>query len=153
MRNQIPMIKKIKRQPEFELQKRVCAYLRAAHPEALFMSDTIASLKLTKMQAVRNSQIQKKGFKTPDLIIFEPRGGFTGLFVELKIESPFKLNGELKADKHIQEQAESIERLKKRGYHASFQWDFDKIVKLINWYLKDKKFENENPFAYPNDDN
>ncbi len=125
----------MKKQPEFDLQKRVCAYLRVAHPDVLFMSDTIASLKLTKQQAIRNSQIQKPGFKTPDVIVFEPRGKFTGLFIELKVATPFKLNGELKADKHIQEQAESIKKLIKRGYHASFQWEFDKIVKLINWYL------------------
>lgn len=146
------IIKKIKRQPEFDLQRNVCSYLKAAHPEVLFMSDTIASLKLTKMQAKRNSQIQKPGFKTPDLIVFEPKGKFKGLFIELKVESPYKLNGELKSDKHIREQAATIEDLKKRGYHASFQWEFDKIVKLINWYLR-SKFENENPFAYPNDDN
>lgn len=127
---------KLMQHPEFELQKIVCSYLNVAYPEVLFMSDTIASLKLTKMQAVRNKQIQKKGFKTPDVIIFEPRGKFTGLFIELKIESPYKLNGELKADKHLREQAESIEKLKKRGYHASFQWKFDDIVKLTNWYLK-----------------
>lgn len=125
----------MKQQPEFDLQKRVCAYLRVAHPDVLFMSDTIASLKLTKQQAVRNSQIQKPGFKTPDVIVFEPRGKFTGLFMELKVVTPFKLNGELKADKHIQDQAESINKLIKRGYHASFQWNFNDIVKLINWYL------------------
>lgn len=125
----------MKHQPEFDLQKRVCSYLRVAHSDVLFMSDTIASLKLTKQQAVRNSQIQKPGFKTPDVIVFEPRGKFTGLFMELKVVTPFKLNGELKADKHIQEQAESIKKLIKRGYHASFQWNFDDIVKLINWYL------------------
>lgn len=125
----------MKQQPEFDLQKRVCSYLRVAHPDVLFMSDTIASLKLTKQQAVRNSQIQKPGFKTPDVIVFEPRGKFTGLFMELKVVTPFKLNGELKADKHLQEQAKSINKLIKRGYHASFQWNFNAIVKLINWYL------------------
>lgn len=129
-------IRKFKKQPEFDLQKQVCAYLRAAYPSVLFMSDTIASLKLTKMQAKRNSQIQKRGFKTPDVIVFEPRGNFAGLFIELKIESPYKLNGELKSDQHLREQAETIEDLKKRGYHASFQWEWDNIIKLINWYLK-----------------
>lgn len=129
-------IRKIKKQPEFELQKRVCSYLRAAYPSVLFMSDTIASLKLTRMQAKRNYQIQKRGFKTPDVIVFEPRGSFAGLFIELKVESPYKLNGELKSDQHLREQSETIEDLKKRGYHASFQWEWENIIKLINWYLK-----------------
>ncbi|MDR4892298.1 MULTISPECIES: hypothetical protein [unclassified Chryseobacterium] len=126
----------MKRQPEFDLQKCVCAYLRAVHPSVFFMSDTIASLKLTKFQAVRNSQIQKPGFKTPDPLIFLPKGNYHGLFIELKIESPYKQNGELKSNKHIQEQSETISRLKELGYYAEFQWDFNRIVKLIEWYLK-----------------
>lgn len=126
----------MKQQPEFDLQKRVCAYLRAAHPSVFFMSDTIASLKLTKFQAKRNSQIQKPGFKTPDLLIFSPKGAYHGLFIELKAESPYKLNGELKSNAHLREQNETISKLKALGYYADFQWKFDSIVKLINWYLK-----------------
>lgn len=125
----------MKQHPEFDLQKRVCAYLRVAHPSVFFMSDTIASLKLTRFQAIRNSQIQKPGFKTPDLLIFSPKGGYHGLFIELKVESPYKLNGELKSNPHIREQSETISRLKSLGYYADFQWKFDGIVKLINWYL------------------
>lgn len=128
-------IKRIKQQPEFDLQKRVCSYLKIAFPKVLFMSDTIASLKLTKSQAVRNKQIQKPGFKTPDVIIFHPKGNYHGLFIELKVESPYKLNGELKSDQHLREQHETILQLRKLGYYADFQWEFDSIVKLINWYL------------------
>jgi hypothetical protein len=126
----------MKQQPEFDLQKRVCAYLRVAHPNVFFMSDTIASLKLTKYQAVRNAQIQDPDFKTPDLIIFAPKGKYHGLFIELKIESPFKLNGELKKNDHLKAQAETIKNLINLDYHASFQWEWEKIIKLINWYLK-----------------
>jgi hypothetical protein len=126
----------MKKQPEFDLQKRVSSYLRVVYPSVFFMSDTIASLKLTRMQAVRNAQIQKPGFKTPDLLIFSPKGKYHGLFIELKIESPYKLNGELKSNKHIREQSETILKLQELGYYADFQWDFNKIVKLIDWYLK-----------------
>ncbi|WP_312394783.1 hypothetical protein [Chryseobacterium sp.] len=148
-------MEKYMKHSEFDLQKRVCSYLRAVHPDVLFMSDTIASVKLTKMQAVRNKQIQKPDFKTPDLIIFQPKGNFTGLFIELKIESPYKLNGELKSNTHLRDQNKTIEKLKALGYHASFQWEFDKIVKLINWYLslKEERIKvDENPFGYPSDE-
>lgn len=132
------MEKRIKQQPEFDLQKRVCSYLRAAYPSVFFMSDTIASLKLTKGQKVRNSQIQKPGFKTPDLIIFAPKGKYHGLFIELKAETPYKLNGELKASQHIREQNETIEKLRKLGYYADFAWSFDAVVNIINRYLNEK---------------
>ncbi|SIR24426.1 hypothetical protein SAMN05421682_11598 [Chryseobacterium indoltheticum] len=128
----------MKRQPEFELQKCVCSYLRAAHPSILFMSDTIASLKLTKWQAVRNSQIQKPGFKTPDVLVFCPKGKYSGLFIELKTESPYKLNGGLKSNAHIQEQFKTIEKLRELGYYADFAWNFKDIVSLINRYLNEK---------------
>ncbi|WP_294267666.1 hypothetical protein [uncultured Chryseobacterium sp.] len=122
------------------------------------MSDTVASLKLTKNQATRNAQIQKPGFKTPDVIIFAPRGKFHGLFIELKVESPYLINGNLSKNKHIQAQAATIEELRKLGYHASFQWEWEKIIKLITWYLKgdhegprEPKID-ENPFGCPSDE-
>jgi len=37
----------IKKQPEFQLQVAVCRYLSYNYSEILFLSDTIASLKLT----------------------------------------------------------------------------------------------------------
>jgi hypothetical protein len=87
---------KRKQQPEYELQVAVSRYLSYQYPDVFFMSDTVASIKLTQAQASRNKKIQKNGFKTPDLLIFEPRKGYSGLFIELKIETPYKKNGEIK---------------------------------------------------------
>lgn len=125
----------MKRQPEFNLQKQVCKYLSFAYPKVLFMSDTIASVKLTIPQQVRNKSIQKEGFKTPDLIIFEPRHGYCAMFIELKTETPYKKNGELKKSTHLEEQEETMEQLRQRGYWADFRWSFEDIKKIIDWYL------------------
>ena len=46
--------------PEYDLQKTVCQYLEMQYPKVLFLSDTIASVKLTKQQAVRNKAIQTR---------------------------------------------------------------------------------------------
>jgi len=121
--------------PEFELQKQICSYLEWQYPDVVFLSDTIANVKLTKAQASRNKQIQKREFKTPDLLILEPRNGFAGLFIELKIESPFKLNGELKAGDHLKGQSISISKLKAKGYSALFSWKFEMTKKIIDDYL------------------
>ena len=128
----------MKHQPEFILQCQVCEYLRIAYPATLFLSDTIAAVKLTIPQAARNKKVQKQGFKCPDLIILEPKGKYHGLFIELKTETPYKLNGEIKASKddHLKKQAETIERLNKLGYRALFLWDFDTIKKEIDSYLE-----------------
>ena len=127
-----------KRQPEYDLQVAICRYLSYQYPEVLFLSDTIASLKLTPAQASRNKKIQKFGFSTPDLLILEPRNEFSGLFIELKVETPFKKNGEIKAstNDHLKNQLESIEKLKEKGYFCCFSWGFDMTKDIIDNYLK-----------------
>ena len=69
---------------EYELQKSVARYLSYQYPDVDFLSDTIASVKLTERQAGRNKLVQKNGFKCPDVLILEPRNGFSGLFIEKK---------------------------------------------------------------------
>ena len=128
---------KRKKQPEFELQKAICQYLSLQYPNILFLSDTIASLRLTPQQQVRNSAIQKKGFHCPDLIILQPNKYFFGLFIELKTETPFKLNGEIKASQndHLKNQYNTIEKLNLMEYYAGFAWSFEQAKKIIDEYL------------------
>lgn len=139
---------------EYELQKQISRYISIEYPEVVFLSDTVAFLKLNKRQAGRNSAIQKKGFRCPDLLILEPKKGHCGLFIELKTTSPFKKNGELKSQKisktstigktkvvvseydHLQEQQKSIDLLNKKGYFATFSWGFEMTKEVIDNYLK-----------------
>lgn len=126
-----------KEQPEFQLQKQVCQYLRMAYPKVMFLSDTIASIKLTIPQQVRNKQIQKEGFKCPDLIILHPNKTQFGLFIELKAKSPYKKNGyELLSNEHIEEQAETLKKLNQLGYVAGFAWDFQQCKTIIDLYME-----------------
>lgn len=131
----------MKKQPEFILQRQICAYLRVAYPDVLFMSDTIASVKLSEAQASRNKSIQKSGFKTPDLIIFAPRGIYHGLFIELKTKIPYKKDGTLLENAHLKAQEETIKNLRELGYYAVFSWEFEKTKTIIDWYLNLKKNE------------
>ena len=126
----------MKSQPEYTLQKQICQWLSKNHPDILFLSDTIASVKLTMPQAIRNKAIQKEGFKTPDLLIFEPRGNYKGLFIELKVKSPFKKNGELLKCDHLEGQQKTINDLNEKGYFACFSWSFEMTIEIIENYLK-----------------
>lgn len=123
---------------EYDLQVAICNYISYQYKDVNFMSDTIANLKLTKNQAIRNKKIQKNNFKTPDLIIFEPKNNFCGLFIELKLSSPFKSNGTIKASSkdHLKGQLETIENLNSKGYKACFSWGFDMTKEIIDNYLK-----------------
>ncbi len=122
---------------EYQLQKAAVKYLRAQYPNVLFLSDTIAAVKLTMPQAARNKAIQCEGFKCPDLLILEPRGGYHGLFIELKTESPYKKDGGIKASQndHLKLQHETILKLQRMNYKALFLWDFDLIKETIDWYM------------------
>lgn len=127
-----------KNQPEFELQKSICRWLNVQYPKVLYLSDTIASVKLTIPQQNRNKLIQKNGFKTPDLLIFEPNKEFKGLFIELKVKSPFKKDGTLLKDEHLEFQQKTINDLKKKGYYACFSWSLEMTLDIINRYMSNK---------------
>lgn len=127
----------MKEQKEFHLQQEVCSYLRWKYKDVFFLSDTIASVKLTIPQQLRNKSIQCPSFNCPDLILFKRGRGYIGLFFEFKKESPYKKDGELYTNTHLKRQAETIIELQKIGYYASFEWDYETITKKIDWYLSE----------------
>jgi hypothetical protein len=127
-----------KNQPEFQLQKAVCRYISIQYPKVLFLSDTIASVKLTIPQQARNTQIQKKGFKTPDLLIFEPNKDFKGLFIELKVKCPLKKDGTIYKEEHLEGQQKTINELKSKCYYACFSWSFEMTVNIIDNYMSNR---------------
>jgi hypothetical protein len=124
-----------KQQPEYHLQKQVCDYLNLQFPKVLYLSDTVASVKLTMMQAIRNKAIQKGGFKCPDVIIFEPKGIYHALFIELKVKPILKRSGELLKNEHIEGQQKTINDLNALNYFATFAVGFDEAKKIIDNYL------------------
>jgi len=128
----------MKAQPEYIMQCQICAYLEAQYKNVLFLTDTIASVHLTFPQQKRNQKVQKYGFKCPDLLILEPRNGKCGLLIELKTETPYKKNGEIKAsDKnHLEEQEKYLKILSDKGYNACFSWSFEMTKSIIDEYLK-----------------
>lgn len=71
----------------------------------------------------------------PDLVIFEPRAGYHALFLELKAESPFRKDGRLKKSDHLKGQADSILKLRGKGYYADFYWRFDMVMNVITRYI------------------
>jgi len=126
--------------PEYNLQVAVCKYLSVQYPNVDFLSDTIASVKLTMRQAARNKAIQKADFKCPDLLILAPTETYHGLFIELKVASPFKADGEIKASQndHLEKQMDQLNKFINRGYYACFAWDFEMAKKIIDNYFKNK---------------
>lgn len=137
---------------EYSLQVAVCRYLNLKYPQLLFLSDTVANVKLTPAQGGRNAAIQKRDFSCPDIIIFQPNQKYNGLFMELKVNSPYNRDGTLRKQKvvvkkggivvdeydHLEEQARAMRMLRDRGYWADFVWSLDEAMRIIDKYMEDK---------------
>jgi len=69
---------------EAEYQKQVVHYIRTYKPNVLFTA-SIQENANTVQKGVRRKLL---GYNsgTPDIQIFEPRGGYHGLFIEMKIK-------------------------------------------------------------------
>ena len=121
---------------EKTLHRAVCDYLRYQYPGVLFNSDLAGSMKLTIGQAMAMKNLRSnRGF--PDISIYEPRKGYHGLFIEIKVEGTKLLNKSLQpATPHINEQYEVLIALREKGYKCEFGVGFDECKKIIDEYLK-----------------
>ena len=120
---------------EESLQIAVCRYIAHKYPDVIFSCDLASGMKLTIGQAVKAKKMRSSR-AYPDLFIAEPRGGYAGLYLELKTVSPWKKTGGLKKDKHLEEQSEMLDRLWLKGYMAVFAVGIDEAIKIIDNYMK-----------------
>lgn len=118
------------------LHLKVCDYLRKNYPNVLFRTDFSSGMKMSPGQAAKHKKFQKSR-AWPDLFIAESNILTSGLFLELKAEGVklYKKNGEMVANKHYQEQAEMLEKLRSNGYIAEFAVGYDEAIKIITNYL------------------
>ena len=65
----------------------------------------------------------------PDLMLPVARGGYHGLWMELKI----------KPNKVSEAQAEWLEWLDRQGYAASLCWSAEELIDTVTWYLELEK--------------
>lgn len=122
---------------EHDIYTLIADYLRYQYPQVIYRFDLAADLKLTMGQASKHKRLQRyRGY--PDLFIAEPVKGYSGLYLEIKVENTriFKRDGKLVADEHIREQYDMLEQLRKRGYAAEFGIGYDNTKKLIDDYMK-----------------
>ena len=123
-------------QREAQLREQIAWWLKAQFPGVLFRFDPSSDIKLTIPQANRLKRLgNERGF--PDLQLLEPRAGFAGAFFELKAEGAklYRPNGELYADKHLDQQSAMLNTLRAKGYYADFAQGFDEAVEKISAYL------------------
>lgn len=122
---------------EKDLHTLVCNYIRVKYPNVIFRTDFGAGMPMSIGMAKRQKVLQShSGY--PDLFIAEPRGKYSGLFVELKTEgnTVYKKDGKLRANQHHEEQANMLEMLRERGYMADFGIGYKDAITKIDNYLE-----------------
>ncbi len=143
------MIKK-----EENLHLEVCDYLCKNYPDVLFRTDFSSGMKMTPWQAAKHKKFQKSR-AWPDLFIAESgvakfkKGNLivnlrkNGMFLELKADGVklYKKNGEMVANKHYQEQAEMLKKLRDRNYYAEFAIGYKDAIEQIHEYLGKPKYK------------
>ena len=118
---------------EEALHKQICEYIAWQYPDAIFNTD-MSGVRLTIGQAKKLKKLRSSN-KMPDIPIYEPRGQYCGLFIEVKKETPYTNSGTLKRSEHLEAQEQMLINLTKRGYKAKFVWTFDMAKDLIDNYL------------------
>ena len=109
---------------EFEHQKRLTEYIDTKHPEILWSASAGgARTSITEAKRLKASGY-KRGF--PDVFIYEPRGPFHGLSIEMKREKGGVVS------KH---QKQWKEDLSERSYLSTIAKGFDHAVQILEDYL------------------
>jgi hypothetical protein len=128
------MLKK-KVETERRIHTRLCAYLRERYPNVRFIT-TLDGEYFGQFQAQHVRALQW-GAGAPDLLIFQPNGKYYGLALELKRDTanPFKKDGKLKKNEHIQEQADWLDYLQEVGWRALFAVGYENAMDIIDEYM------------------
>jgi hypothetical protein len=109
---------------ESNQQEIVINYIKLAYPDVLYCASA-GGMRTSYLQAVKMKRTgYVKGF--PDLFIYEPRGAFYGLAIEMKKE---------KGGTASPEQKRWQEQLRNRGYASYICKGKDEAIKIIDEYF------------------
>tara|TARA_Y100000401_G_scaffold63870_1_gene50745 strand:+ start:2281 stop:2667 length:387 start_codon:yes stop_codon:yes gene_type:complete len=112
---------------EEKLQSAIITYIKLTYPKARFcasLGGIYTGIKQS-IKAVKTGYV--KGF--PDLQITEARGGYFGLFIEIKTNK----------GRATSYQTEWIKDLKERGYAAYICKGIDETIETIDSYMSQTK--------------
>lgn len=117
------------------IQLSVINYLKMQYPQVRFMANYLSGARLPIYLARKAKKLGQAGQGTPDLFIFHNNGKYSMLVLELKVESPFKLNGMLKTNEHLTKQKNYLDYLNREGAYASFGVGVTNSIAIIDNYM------------------
>jgi len=112
---------------EDKIQEEVVKYILYVYPNTL-LSATLGGIRTSYKQAVK---AKRTGYKKgqPDLFVYEPRGIYNGLALEIKTHKGYA----------TKEQKQWIQDLKDRGWKAEICKGLPACLELIDNYLQLKR--------------
>ena len=112
------------RQPEYNLQKSICSYLDIKYNKIFYNGSAGGQYQKYHSQRTKNKLTgYKSGF--PDLFIYEPKGKYNGLAIELKVKGNYPSPNQKKV----------IGILNEKGYLAKVCTGFEEATDEIDSYL------------------
>lgn len=139
---------------EESLHKSITTYIKLQYPNVEFTTD-MSGVRLP-IGLAKKTKALRSGNGFPDILILKtvtygygeivhengdtnkvPVFLFTGLFLEVKAESPFLKDGiTLKKSDHLQEQDAKHKKLLAQGYLCQFVWTFEQAKNIIDNYMR-----------------
>lgn len=121
-------------------QLAVVNYLKLKYPKVRFLANYLSGARLPVYLAVKAKKLGQASQGTPDLFIFFNNGKYASLAIELKAEgkNPFKKDGMLKSDEHLEKQFNYINYLNNIGFYATFCVGADDAIKTIDRYMNNE---------------
>lgn len=124
------------KESEYEMACALRTWLSYSFPEAILRFD-LSGVRLPIGLAVKVKRLNPdRAF--PDVVLFEPRGPYNGMCIELKRSSDelYTKKGTVRKSKHLIEQQQTLTDLAARGFNASFAAGFEDAKNQISNYLK-----------------
>ena len=127
--------------PELKLHKEVAEYLQEFYPSVYFLSDP-SGLRVS-MHTARILKATSSSHSHLDVVVLRKSRQFSFLIIELKSDTPYKQNGELKSNEHLESQKLSMDMLEAEGALTMFAWSIGQVKDILHNYLGQPVTKNE----------
>lgn len=122
---------------EAELQVQAANYLRRCYPQVLFHHDAHSAVQV-HIQTAQHAKAKGVMKGWPDLMVMRPRGGYAGLFVELKKPGLrlYKVRSGAPYNEHFSTQLAVHEELREAGYAVEVAQSLTSFKQIIDNYMQ-----------------
>lgn len=123
---------------EEQLQIMCADWIESQYKELseLFYFHSFLGMKLPIWAIVKAKKTGGLKANILDFQFAKNNGKYSSLYIELKKESPYLKNGNLKKDDHLEKQNNTINLLRLEGHYACFAWSLTQFKQIVTDYME-----------------